>query len=345
MGPGKKLPSSGNGATESLGRNPIFQGWPRPGTGFRHGSSDNLGLVAADAATLGGGAGNFLFDEWMRNITDTGWTGASVNQPRFWYSDPDGVVRPADGWRGSGWQTATSTEDTGDGMLTYTGSDTRVIASKTRRRPVILNRPFRSVGELSYVFRDLPFKTLDLSSDLSADSGLLDLFSVSDEPIVTAGKVNPNSAPPLVLEAILSKALKHNGETASISSAEAQILANQLSQTLAISPLSSPGEMAKLNTTIQTAFSSTTLPATNQTANKANKAYAESPIRALASTADTRTWNLMVDVVAQSGLFPANSTNLANSFIVQGERRYWLHLAIDRLTGEVVDSQLEQVYE
>jgi len=345
MGPGKKLPSSGNGATESVGRNPIFQGWPRPGTTFRHGSSDNLGLLAGDAATLGGGTGSFLFDDWMRNVTDTGWNGAAVNQPRFWYKDPDGVTRPADGWRGIGWQVSDSASDTGDGMPSYHGDDTRVTASKTRRRSVILNRPFRSVGELSYVYRDLPYKTLDLWSDSSADSGLLDLFSVSDEPIVTAGKINPNSAPPLVLEAILSKTLKHNGETASISVAEAQVLANQLSQTLATTPLSSRGNMAALNTTIQTAFSSTTLPATNQTANKANKAYAESPIRALASASNTRTWNLMVDVVAQSGVFPANSTSLANSFIVQGERRYWLHLAIDRLTGKIVDSQLEQVYE
>ena len=66
--------------------------------------------------------------------------------------------------------------------------------------------------------------------------------------------------------------------------------------------------------------------------------------RALAELSQTRTWNLMIDVIAQSGRYPANAGSLAN-FIVEGERRYWLHVAIDRFTGEVIDQQLEAVYE
>jgi hypothetical protein len=31
--------------------------------------------------------------------------------------------------------------------------------------------------------------------------------------------------------------------------------------------------------------------------------------------------------------------------VVEGERRYWLHVAIDRYTGQVVDKQLEVVNE
>ena len=34
-----------------------------------------------------------------------------------------------------------------------------------------------------------------------------------------------------------------------------------------------------------------------------------------------------------------------NDFIVQGERRYWLHISVDRYTGKIVDQQLEPVYE
>jgi len=56
----------------------------------------------------------------------------------------------------------------------------------------MLNRPFHSVGEMGYVFRDMPWKTLDLFSANSADSGLLDLFTLSDAPVI-AGRVNPNS--------------------------------------------------------------------------------------------------------------------------------------------------------
>jgi hypothetical protein len=33
------------------------------------------------------------------------------------------------------------------------------------------------------------------------------------------------------------------------------------------------------------------------------------------------------------------------SFVVEGEKRYWLHVAIDRYTGQIVDQQLEAVEE
>jgi hypothetical protein len=70
----------------------------------------------------------------------------------------------------------------------------------------------------------------------------------------------------------------------------------------------------------------------------------EAPIRALAAVGQTRVWNLMLDVVAQSGKFPTTAANF-NNFTVQGEQRYWVHLAIDRLTGEVLDKQVEVVKE
>ena len=52
----------------------------------------------------------------------------------------------------------------------------------------------------------------------------------------------------------------------------------------------------------------------------------------------------MIDLVAQTGKFRTTDTSLDN-FIVDGERRYWLHVAIDRFTGEIVDQQLEPVWE
>mgnify|MGYP003589392279 CR=1 FL=1 len=79
-------------------------------------------------------------------------------------------------------------------------------------------------------------------------------------------------------------------------------------------------------------------------ANWANKANGEAPVRALADVTNTRTWNLMIDVIAQTGMFPPNASSLGG-FFVQGERRYWLHVAIDRFTGKIVDQQLEPVYE
>jgi hypothetical protein len=54
--------------------------------------------------------------------------------------------------------------------------------------------------------------------------------------------------------------------------------------------------------------------------------------RALAEMGQTRTWNLMIDVIAQTGRYASDATNItqANKFIVEGEKRYWLHIALGR---------------
>ncbi|MGC3989731.1 MAG: hypothetical protein QM796_08660 [Chthoniobacteraceae bacterium] len=78
--------------------------------------------------------------------------------------------------------------------------------------------------------------------------------------------------------------------------------------------------------------------------------FREAPIRTLAAAGQTRVWNLMIDVVAQTGRYPANaananSTNPLAAFIVEREQRFWVHVAIDRLTGQVIDKQVEVVKE
>ena len=70
----------------------------------------------------------------------------------------------------------------------------------------------------------------------------------------------------------------------------------------------------------------------------------EAAMRALANCGTTRVWNLMIDVIAQTGRYPSDVTDPAK-FIVDGQRRYWLHVAIDRYTGEVIDQSLEIVRE
>lgn len=69
------------------------------------------------------------------------------------------------------------------------------------------------------------------------------------------------------------------------------------------------------------------------------------PSRALGEVGQTRTWNLMIDVIAQSGRYPPGATNLQNGFVVEGEQRYWVHVAIDRFNGQVIDKQIEVVNE
>ena len=78
--------------------------------------------------------------------------------------------------------------------------------------------------------------------------------------------------------------------------------------------------------------------------NDMEKASRESAIRALGEIGQVRTWNLLIDVVAQSGKFAGTNT-AATNFIVGGEERTWTSIAIDRFTGKVIDRQTEQVEE
>ena len=53
----------------------------------------------------------------------------------------------------------------------------------------------------------------------------------------------------------------------------------------------------------------------------------------------------MIDVIAQPGRCKPNTTSLQNDFVVDGEQRYWVHVAIDRFTNQVIDKQIEVVNE
>jgi hypothetical protein len=55
-------------------------------------------------------------------------------------------------------------------------------------------------------------------------------------------------------------------------------------------------------------------------------------------------WNLLIDVIVQTGRYPLLALNAAE-FQVDGESRAWVHLAIDRLTGKILDRQVELVEE
>jgi len=76
-----------------------------------------------------------------------------------------------------------------------------------------------------------------------------------------------------------------------------------------------------------------------------NKEARECVMRAFSDAGQTRTWNLLIDLIAQSGRYPPNATSLQNGFVVEGEQHYWVHVAIDRFTGQVLDKQIEVVNE
>jgi hypothetical protein len=58
----------------------------------------------------------------------------------------------------------------------------------------------------------------------------------------------------------------------------------------------------------------------------------------------------MIDVIAQTGKYKPSAQSLtASDFIVEGEKRYWLHIAVGRDLNagsvDVLGQQLEEVTE
>jgi Tfp pilus assembly protein PilX len=219
-------------------------------------------------------------------------------------------------------------------------------------RSIIMNRPFRSVGEMGYAFRDQPFKTLDFSSTNSPDAGLLDLFSVNeynDSSGMRAGVINLNSRQAGAVAAVLKNTIRREdtarvmaGTPAAPSPAPSPITdtpANSIGTSLVSLTSAAPlVNKASLTTLIANETGlGPTVPKTQR----------ESIARALGESDQTRTWNLMIDVIAQSGRYPPTATTAADfpKFVVEGEQRYWVHVAIDRFTGEVIDRQVEVVNE
>jgi len=208
----------------------------------------------------------------------------------------------------------------------------------------MMNRPFRSVGEMGYAFRDQPFKTLDFSSTTSADNGLLDLFTVNENNTATgmrAGVINLNTTQDAPLAAILAHTIVAEGTEGAVSPAPTPSPMPNTSATAAASSLVTATNSAPLQNAAELANWIATQGVLGATLPKTQR---EGLARAFGEGTQTRTWNLMIDVVAQSGRYPPGANNLAN-FILEGEQHYWVHVAIDRFTGEVIDRQVEVVNE
>lgn len=261
---------------------------------------------------------------------------ANASGHYYYYQDKDGIIRGADGAYSPG-----PTKNVGqtDGYFLATTS------TAGAQRSIILNRPFHSVGELGYAFRDLPFKTLDFFTENSADTGLLDVFSV-DTASMGSGKVNINRAPAPVVQAVLSGGLKRENDPSQLLSTDVNNIARRLIAQLAVSPMIHRGNLVWSGSSVTPILSGTDFtPFLTSTADESDKTQREAAVRSLAEVADPRTWNLLIDVVAQAGRYPPQAGSLSADFQVQAEKRYWLHLAIDRITGQIVASQLEPVYE
>jgi hypothetical protein len=204
---------------------------------------------------------------------------------------------------------------------------------------LVLNRSFRNVGELGYGYRN-GTTSLDFRTVGSKDAALLDLFTYNTAT-PRSGLISLNSQNAGALSAILRGAIKQDVTSASVANptymtqaAAASAATNIISDPVngsATKPLASRAAIAQL-----TAAAGTGLGTTEE--------EQELVARALAEVAQTRTWGLMIDLIAQSGRYSPGTSSLSQ-FVVEAEKRYWLHIAIDRLTGKVIDQQLEAVFE
>jgi hypothetical protein len=307
----------------------------------------------------------------MNDLTDvmvnvnTGSANSAIPGNKTYYTDPDGVLRRAGG--------AYFNSGTYDGLTLYSANYTS--------RPVVLNRPFQSVAEMGYTFSGTPWKDLDFLTQESGDSALLDAFCLNEVDgapanVTVAGRINLNTNQPEVLQAIISGVSKAEGgilsSTEAAAAAQALVNWTHSPDTVNKGPLRNRSELiGKYVSTVANA-STTKLenntPIVNWDGSKSYSGYSmvltgtgsaaifanasdgaikrrrECVMRALTDSGNTRTWNLMIDLVAQVGSYPASATALSQ-FNVEGETRYWVHMAIDRYTGQVVGKLVEPVSE
>jgi hypothetical protein len=298
--------------------------------------------------------GKYFAGGVSQNLQGPGKNPAYNSPTQTHYADPDGVTRRAMG----GWVNQPEPSSaSGLPMATPSAADSR---------PILPHRPYRTVAELGAVFRGTPWKNLDFSFPESGDSALLDVFCVSDDrrpDALEAGRVDLNTRQPRVLAALLAGAYRDeftaDRESQNLTASEAERVADRLvARTTARRPLLNLADLvgyydpsvtvsgSKNNFEKYDGFTADlgldTYSGGAASPSNLIQRFREASIRALADAGQVGTWNLLIDVIAQTGRYPAAANGL-DDFMVEGECRYWVHVAIDRLTGQIIDRQIERV--
>jgi hypothetical protein len=215
---------------------------------------------------------------------------------------------------------------------------------------VLLNRRFESVGEFGYAYNPastLTSQTLDFASSTSKDKPLLDFFTYNTASKSTtgprAGIVNLNTRNAPVLASIISGALLHDlgseNQPTSLVSKPTALAAGQ-----AIVAATTAAGGAAVNRADVARLAAAAAPQLPVIPGVPVDEVKQTIARALAEVGQARTWNLMIDMIAQTGRYKPNASALSD-FLVEGEKRYWLHIALDRDDGTVLGTQLEEVVE
>ena len=345
-----------------------------PNAGFNTGCVDLVGF-AGNTSPVGWNFNTSVagaISDLSVNL-NTGTNTSYIPGAKAFYFDTDGILRRASG----AYMYTTKTNPNNDGLPYYT--------SNYNSRPTVLNRPFQSVAELGYVFSDTPWKNLDFFTPESGFAALLDGFCLNElqnapNDVSVEGRVNLNTRQPLVLQALIQGSSKAEGGVMSNTEAAAAATAlttwtqNTTAATSGIlqeGPLRNRSELVgkfvKATVTVKAPPSSSNTPippfydgnttyygysstltspnvfasATDATIQRRR----ECVMRALSDSGNARTWNLLIDVIAQTGNYPSTAKTSADlaKFVVTGERRYWVHVAIDRYTDTIVAESFEPV--
>ena len=225
--------------------------------------------------------------------------------------------------------------------------------------PIVLNHVFSTVSDFGYGLRPEyttnRFKRLDFHT-ANNNANLLDFFTYNpvDHNYPRAGFVNLNTKNVPVIAAILQSALKKDIDQApplpnpfpTVAPAEATPAAQ-----LIVNATSAQRALTRADIGRLTAAGASAISTAGFAAGEETEKVPEAITRALCEVTQTRTWNLFIDVIAQTGRYAPGTTSVTDGskFTVEGEKRYWLHIALGRdlVSGnvDVLGTQLEEVTE
>lgn len=315
-------------------------------------------------------------DQMRQNLAvvendDDLWIPGDRMKRNFSYKDPDEVLRYGVAMVNE----YNNNQFLGNPLVSRHSIGSTGLLTKTESysgRPRILNRAFRSVGELGYVFRGTPWRDIEFLHPSSPDAALLDLFCVNEEvdaagnvptgtaalkPPVVAGRVNLNAAGVDVIAALLKGSSRDKGAvpmTEADARKIATVFVNAVRGTSAVNgfqpmvskadlvsqPKQPAGGGAADGTT--TGLMKRLSDEFSIAEDRSIKDRRQVVTRALSSGTTVRAWNFMLDLVVQSGRLSPKAASLTD-FNAAAERRYWVHFSVDRLTGKLLDVQWERV--
>jgi hypothetical protein len=209
--------------------------------------------------------------------------------------------------------------------------------------PTMLNHAFSNIGEFGYAIdtSSVSQPTLNFYQGSSSDSAVLDFFAYNpvSSSYPRAGIVNLNTKNTPVLAAVIKGAAPTDGATTYVDNTTATNAAQDIVTATTAQPALTRADAARLAGIAGARIG-------------ASEEQKETIARALAEVGQTRTWNLLIDVIAQTGRYAPGTASIteANKFTVEGEKRYWLHVALGRDVNDdgsvdVLGTQLEEVIE